>query len=200
MKYIAHRGVVNNFTKENTLDAFLLTIKSKEFVGFELDIRESKDEELFVYHDYLLKKRPFKTYKKKELKKLNIPTLKSVLNLNHHKIVLIEIKDFNMNLKKFVNLLNKYHNLTIYIMSFSNKVIKKLSQMNHNCKVGILNYVLNNEENYNYNFVGLLNILLDEDLINKYQRKDVEVLSYGILRKQKLLYKDIYYIIDSDKI
>ena len=40
---IAHRGLVKEGVKENTLQAFLGAIKSKKYTGFELDVYTSKD-------------------------------------------------------------------------------------------------------------------------------------------------------------
>lgn len=199
MKFIAHRGVVTKNIKENTISSFILAINDDNYVGFELDIRESKDGNLYVYHDYLLNGKQFNKYNSKELKKLKIPLLKSVLNLNHSKIVLLEIKDFNMNLKSLKKLLDNHQELNIYVMSFSNKVIKNLFKLNINCKIGILNYVFNNQKQYEYDFIGLLNVLLNKEKIECYKNNNIEVMSYGILRKQKLNYNNIYYIIDSDK-
>lgn len=200
MKYIAHRGVVSDKTKENTLESFYLAIKDKRFVGFELDIRVSKDNNFFVYHDYLLKGKPFKSYFTNELRDLNIPTLESVLNINHNKIVLIEIKDFDIDVKELIKLLDKYPHRNIYVMSFNNKVIERVAKESKKYKLGILDYVLNSDYNYKYSFICLLNSLIDEEKIRKYKKQNIEVMSYGILKIQEVKFKDIYYIVDSDKI
>lgn len=200
MKYIAHRGVALNKSKENTLESFYLAIKDNRFVGFELDIRISKDNNFFVYHDYLLKGKPFKSYFTNELRNLNIPTLESVLNINHNKIVLIEIKDFDIDVKELIKLLDKYPHRNIYVMSFNNKVIEKIAKESKKYKLGILDYVLNSDYAYKYSFICLLNALIDEEKIRNYKKQNIEVMSYGILKKQEIKFKDIYYIVDSDKI
>ena len=200
LKYIAHRGVFSDKTKENTIESFYLAIKDNRFVGFELDIRVSKDNNFFVYHDYLLKGKPFKNYFTNELKDLNIPTLESVLNIGHNKIVLIEIKDFDIDVKKFLKLLDGYPDRKIYVMSFSNKVIEKIAKESKKYKLGILDYILNSDYNYKYSFICLLNSLIDEEVIRNYKNKNIEVMSYGIFKKQEIKFDGIYYIVDSDKI
>lgn len=200
MKYIAHRGVALSKLKENTIESFYLAIKDNRFVGFELDIRVSKDKNFFIYHDYLLNGRPFKSYMTNELKKLNIPSLESVLNINHDKIVLIEIKDFDINAQKLIKLLDNYPNRNFYIMSFNNKVIERVAKESKKYKLGILDYVLNNVHNYKYSFICLLNSLINEEKIEMYKSKNIEVMSYGILKKQDIKFKNIFYIIDSNTI
>lgn len=200
MKYIAHRGVALSKLKENTIESFYLAIKDNRFVGFELDIRVSKDKNFFIYHDYLLNGRPFKSYMTNELKKLNIPSLESVLNINHDKIVLIEIKDFDINAQKLIKLLDNYPNRNFYIMSFNNKVIERVAKESKKYKLGILDYVLNNVHNYKYSFICLLNSLINEEKIEMYKSKNIEVMSYGILKKQDIKFKNIFYIIDSNAI
>ena len=42
--FIAHRGKVTNLSKENTLEAFIEAINDPKYLGFELDIRTTKDK------------------------------------------------------------------------------------------------------------------------------------------------------------
>ena len=61
-------------------------------------------------------------------------------------------------------------------------------------KVGILNYILNtNEYIKKLDFVGILNSLLNDDILKKLKNK--EIFSYGLLKMKK--YKNIYYIEDN---
>lgn len=200
MKYIAHRGVWNKKKEQNTLTSFLLAIKDERFIGFELDVRMNKEKDFFIYHDYLYKGSPIKTYDSKFLKDNNIPTLDSILKLNHNKIILIEIKDYDLDVNKFITLLNKYKNEKIYIMSFNNKVIEKIFKKTKNYKIGILNYIINSQINYSYDFICLLNSTITEKIISKYRSNNIEVFSYGILNKDELKHKNIKYIIDSSKL
>ena len=52
--FIAHRGLVKKGITENTLEAFKLAIESDKYIGFELDIYTSLDNEFIVFHNPLL--------------------------------------------------------------------------------------------------------------------------------------------------
>lgn len=197
MNLIAHRGVHNNKMEENTLLSFQKAINDPRFVGFELDVRMSKDKEFFVYHDYLYKGLPFKNYRNDYLLKEKILLLKEVLKLKTDKIILIEIKDYDIDIKKFLKLLNMYPKQNIYIMSFNNSIISKISNLTNEYKLGILNYVLNNELDYSYDFIGIINDLLKPSVIDSYKKKNIIVFSYGIYNKEKLKHQNVFYIIDS---
>ncbi len=200
MQFIAHRGVWNKKEEQNTLMSFLLAIKDDQFIGFELDVRMSKEKDFFVYHDYLYKGNPFKTYKTEFLKKEKIPTLESVLKLNHNKIVLIEIKDYDLDIEKFIRLLDKYMNKKIYIMSFNDKVIKKIGEKTKRYKLGILDYILNFKEEFKIDFICLLNSTITNKIINKNNSKNIETFSYGVFTKDSMRIKNIKYIVDSKTI
>ena len=200
MEYIAHRGIWNKKFEQNTLTSFLLAIKDERFIGFEFDIRMNNEKYFFVYHDYLYKGKPFKNYTTQYLRKQNIPTLESVLNLNHNKIVLIELKDYDIDINKFIDLLDKYKNTKIYIMSFNNKVIEKIYKLSKNYKLGVLDYILNSKKNYLFDFICLLNSTINERIIESFYEKNIEVFSYGIFNLKDIKYKNIKYIVDSKKI
>ena len=100
---IAHRGLDNGDTPENSMEAFKKAIEKG--YAIELDVQLTKDKELIVFHDSNLErltkdKRDVAdvTYDKiKSLKLENtnetIPTLKEVLELVDNKVpLLIEIK------------------------------------------------------------------------------------------------------------
>lgn len=196
MNYIAHRGLVDKNAKENTYNAFLNAIKSPKYKGFELDLRVSKDGEYFVYHNYLLDGKPFKNYLKKDLIKKGILKLSKVLELETDKIILIELKDFNLDIKKLSNFLNKYSKRNIYLMSFDNNIIKKIKKINSTCKFGILDYVINSDNLFSYDFICMLNGLISEKAKNYYKMKNIKLFSYGILSNKKIYDEDIFYIID----
>lgn len=196
--YIAHRGLVNNGYKENTIDAFKAAINSSKYIGFELDVRETKDQEFIVYHNLTYKGKLIKNILLKDIEK-NIPKLEDVLKLETDKIIMIEIKDFNLNYKKLSKLLNKYNFKKIYISSFNNNVLKVIKPKLKNIKVGCLNYILNSEDDYKgYDFICLINSILSEKLINYFKKQNIEVFSYGV-RKKKKVFNDIYYIVDDVK-
>jgi len=195
--FIAHRGLVNKFNKENTIKAFKSAINSDKYIGFELDLRVSKDQKFIVYHDLLYKGKLVKNTLYKELKKDNIPLLEEVLNLDTEKIIMIEIKDYKINLKKLAKLLSSYNNKNLYISSFNNKVLKDLKNYINNIKIGSLNHVLNSEENYSeFDFVCIVNLFLTEDIINYFIKQNIEVFGYGITKKENVKYKNVKYIID----
>ena len=96
--FIAHRGAATNTKHANTLAAFLNAINNSNYRGFELDIRVSKDNKIVVCHDPFVDGLLIKETKYNKLKKYNIPLLEDVLKLKTDKIILIEIKDFNMDI------------------------------------------------------------------------------------------------------
>lgn len=191
---IAHRGLVKEGVKENTLPAFLGAIKSKKYAGFELDVYTSKDGVFVVHHDPLINGKFIWKMNYKDLKKKGVIKLIDVLKLNTDKIILIEIKDININIEKFTRLLNKYKNKNIYVMSFFNSVIKKFK--NPTFKVGILNYILNSTSKYDYNFIGILYDVATTHMINSLKELNIEVFLYALNKKDKYLFKDVYYIVD----
>ena len=194
--FIAHRGLVKKGIKENTIDAFQKAIDSDIYAGFELDIYTSKDKEFVVHHDPLLDGKLIWNYSYKELKKKNVAKLEDVLKLNTDKIILIEIKDINIDINKLTKLLNKYKKKNIYVMSFFNSVIRKFK--NPPFKVGVLNYLLNSTSEYPYDFIGILYDVASKHLIESLKKLKIEVFLYALSKKDKYLFKDVYYIIDND--
>ena len=151
---IAHRGVFNSVVKENTIPAFLGAINNSRYAGFELDIYTSSDGIFVVNHDPLVNGKFIWKYSYKELKKKGIVRLEDVLKLKTDKIILIEIKDINIDINKLSLLLNKYKKKNIYVMSFFNSVIRKFKNVNF--KIGVLNYILNSTQEYAYDFIGVI--------------------------------------------
>ena len=199
MNYIAHRGLKKNKAKENTIPAFLNAIKDNRYAGFELDIRTTKDNIIIVNHDPFIGPCLIRQHTYQELKdKHQIERLESVLSLKTNKIILIEIKEENLDVKLLNNLLKKYPEKNIYLMSFHNSVMKKLNRLKEkNFKTGILNYILNSEENYPYDFICLLSSIVSEELIKYFKKKKIEVFIYGLFTDNFLdKWKDIYYITD----
>ena len=194
--FIAHRGLVKKGIKENTIESFQEAIDSDIYAGFELDIYTSKDKEFVVHHDPLLDGKLIWNYSYKELKKKNVAKLEDVLKLNTDKIILIEIKDINIDINKLTKLLNKYKKKNIYVMSFFNSVIKKFE--NQTFKIGVLNYILNSSSTYHYDFIGILYDVASKHLIESIKKLKIEVFLYALSKKDKYLFKGVYYIIDND--
>lgn len=196
---IAHRGLKDK-AKENTLQAFKASLKNTNYQGFECDVRTSKDNVFVVCHDAFIGISRVSSTNYAELKrKYNVPALESVLKLQTDKIMLLEIKEPNLDIEKFHKLLKKYAKKNIYVMSFFNTVIQKLYEKKCSCKLGVLNYVLNSEENYQeYQFICLLESVVSEKLVNYFQEKNIEVFIYGIhhFQETKVKYSRCYLITD----
>lgn len=198
MNFIAHRGLRTENIKENTLEAFKNAIINPKIVGFEFDIRRTLDNQFVVNHNAFIKgdliKR--KTYKYLK-KKYNLPLLSEVLDLDTDKIMLVEIKDSRLPYRKLIKILTQYRNKNIYVMSFHNKVIEKLKKKGVYVKLGILNYILNSEADYNLNFICLLNNLTTPHLLKEYEKRKIEVFLYGVINEDNdLWYENGTYIVD----
>lgn len=198
LKFIAHRGLRSDTIKENTIASFKNAINNPYTRGFEFDIRKTLDNKFVVNHNAFIKKDLIKHKTYNYLKKhYDLPLLSEVLELNTNKIMLVEIKDRHIPYAKLNKIFKEYSNKNIYVMSFHNKVIKKLKKRNCPAKLGILNYILNSEENYNLDFICLLNNLTTDNLINEYKKRNIEVFLYGVLNEENdLWYKDGTYIVD----
>lgn len=195
---IAHRGKVDSINKENTIEAFKAAINDIKYDGFELDIRETKDKKIVVVHDFVVDNKLIKRVNYKELERYNIPLLESVLKLDTEKIIMIEIKDPNMDIEALRKLLEKYQNKKIYLMSFYNNVIKEFLKLSHTCKCGILNYGFNHEYSYNeYDFICILDFSLTDNIIEYFRRRKIEVFSYGLLTNKLNIKEYVNYIIDN---
>lgn len=199
MKFIAHRGLHNKTIKENSLEAFIAGLDSNKYIGIETDVRVTHDNEYVLYHNALFKGNLVKNVNYEEFKKEDIPRLEELLEIKTDKIILLEIKDFDMNIDPFLKVLDKY-NRNIYIMSFSNKVIDKFYEKKTKYKVGVLNYIINTPEVYKYNFICLLNDILDDYIIDSFRKKNIEVISYGIRNKESMKYDNMIYIVDDKQL
>lgn len=199
LKLIAHRGIHKNGVQENSIEAFKEAIQNENCAGFEFDIRTSKDGVFVVHHDLFLDSKLIRFLDSKELKeKYKIPTLEEVFKLKTEKIMLLEIKEANLDTEKLAKLINMYPNTNLYIDSFDNKIIKKIQKEKTHAKYGVLNYVLNSEESYrDYDFIGLLSGVITDDLIKFFVNKKIEIFIYGITNKNKIgEYNDVFYIVD----
>lgn len=191
---IAHRGLFNSAVKENTIPAFLGAIHSDKYAGFELDIYTTCDGKFIINHDPLVDGKFIWKYSSKELKKKGYPLLEEVLKLKTDKIILIEIKDIHIDIKKFSKLLTKYKNKNIYVMSFFNSVIRKFKERTF--KIGVLNYIINSTSKYPYDFIGIMYDVASLHMIESLKKANIEVFLYAIEKNDKLIYDDVYYIVD----
>ena len=196
---IAHRGLKIN-ARENTLKAFQNALNNPHYAGFECDIRTSKDGVFVICHNPLIKEDIISLTNYKDLKaKYNLPTLNDVLKISSSKIFLFEIKEEDLNIPAFQKIIQRHKNKNIYVMSFSNKLIKKMIMTKKSEKYGVLNYLFNSEEDYQaYDFICLLEIIMSPKIMAYFQNKKIETFIYGIhhFKKTSQEYSNSYLITD----
>ncbi len=193
MKLIAHRGLWNKDVKDNSYEALKNGLESNKYIGIECDIRTTLDNKFIIYHNSLYNGFLVRNTYFKDLK--NISLLEDLLKIETDKIILLEIKERDINKKKLLKLLNKYKR-NFYIMSFHNNVILELRDLNSNYKYGVLNYILNSKSDYDLDFICLLDGITTDKLIKNFTKRGIEVIIYGTIK----LKKDVKYIIDDNKL
>ena len=192
MNLIAHRGLWNKTIKDNSYEALKKGLESNKYIGIECDIRTTYDNKFIIYHNILYKGNLVRNTYYKDMK--NISLLEDLLKIKTNKILLLEIKENDINKTKLLKLLNKYtHNY--YIMSFNNKVIEELKKLNNKYKYGVLNYVLNSDADYKLDFICLLDIVANDLIIDNLKKRSIDVIIYGTIK----IKKDVKYIIDDYK-
>ena len=198
-RLIAHRGLKKD-AKENSLEAFRKALESNEYAGFECDVRTSKDGVFVIVHNPLVGPDIIRLTSFKELQeKYQLPSLEQVLQLKSDKIFLLEVKESDIDVLKFQELIHRYPTKNIYVMSFSNKVISRFINGKQHEKLGVLNYVLNSEEDYQeYDFICLLESVVSSKLLFFFESLHMETFIYGIhhFAKTKEEYKTAYLITD----
>lgn len=192
MNLIAHRGLWNKTIKDNSYEALKKGLESNKYIGIECDIRTTYDNKFIIYHNILYKGNLVRNTYYKDMK--NISLLEDLLKIKTNKILLLEIKENDINKTKLLKLLNKY-NHNYYIMSFNNKVIEELKKINNKYKYGVLNYVLNSESDYKLDFICLLDIVANDLIIDNLKKRGIDVIIYGTIK----IKKDVKYIIDDYK-
>lgn len=190
IKYIAHRGLKTN-AKENTMAAFLDAING-DYVGFECDVRQTKDNKLIIHHDPIYDGKIIRDLNSFDIK--NVLFLEDVLNIDTDKMIVIDIKDPLIDVSLFNKELSQF-NKDIYVISFHNNVINQLFKLKRNYKVGILNYLLNSKIETKGDFVCLLGLFNNINIINRYKHNNIKLFFYGIDKNNA---KDDYpyYIVD----
>ena len=151
INYIAHRGLHDKKTPENTISAFLKANKHR--LPIELDVQLTKDDELIVFHDKNLKRligvdkdigdcsyEEIRKYKIKNSEE-KIPLLREVLDLIDGSSYLdIEIKHYNRPFKliKKVSALMQNYKGKYQIKSFNPLIPYLYKRKNPEIKCGIL--------------------------------------------------------------
>ena len=200
MNLIAHRGLTNKKIKENTLEAFDNALKNG-FLGFECDIRLTKDNIPVICHDPFIDRTSNgsglirdKTYD--QLLKYNfgtkenrskIPTLKEVLK--YKCIKLIELK-VDIDLTPYIDLIDD----NTYFISFNNYIIKSINGNYPQLKTGLLTGIINNKNTYNYKLICLLDDTTNKEIISFFKEKGIKVFIYGIVGKLNNKDDDLFYI------
>ena len=192
-KYIAHRGIYNKNVSDNSYKALYNGLLSYKYIGIETDVRVTKDNVFILYHDALYKGKLVKNLFYKDM--VNVTKLEDILKINTDKIILLEIKDFDIDVKKFIKLINKY-NKNIMVMSFDANVIKKIKKITNKYKLGVLNYVLNSDSDYNFDFICLLDIIATDYVIESFKKRNIDILIYGVVNDNR----NLTYIIDDYKL
>ena len=192
-KFIAHRGIWNDSVKDNSYQALYNGLLSEEYIGIETDVRVTKDNVFVIYHDPLYNGKLVKNVYYKDM--VDVCRLEDILKIKTDKIILLEIKDFNMDVKKFIKLIDKYKR-NVMIMSFSTLVINKIKTLNTKYKLGVLNYIINSDSNYDFDFICLLDIISNNFVIDSFKKRNIEVLIYGVID----ILEDATYIIDDNKL
>lgn len=194
MKLIAHRGLWNKNVEANSYEAIRNGLMSDKYIGIETDVRVTKDGVFIIYHDALYKGTLVKNVLYKDIKNA-VCKLEDILKIASDKIYLLEIKDFNMNINKFLKVIGKY-NKNIMLMSFDSKIISNIRKKTNKYKVGVLNYILNSDSDYNFDFICLLDIIASKTVIESFKKRNIEVIIYGVINIEH----NLTYIIDDYKL
>ena len=193
MQLIAHRGIWNKKVKDNSYEALKNGLLSNKYIGIECDIRTTLDKKFIIYHNTLYKGNLVRNTNYKDMK--DILLLEDMLKIKTDKILLLEIKEREIDKNKLLKLLNKY-NRNYYIMSFNNNIIFELRKLNKEYKYGVLNYILNSKSDYDLDFICLLDKIAKDYIINNFEKRGIEVIIYGTIK----IKKDVKYIVDDYKL
>lgn len=193
MQLIAHRGLWNKNIKDNSYEALKNGLLSNKYIGIECDIRTTLDKKIIIYHNTLYKGNLVRNTNYKDMK--DIILLEDLLKIKTDKILLLEIKERDIDKNKLIKLLNKYKR-NYYIMSFNNSVIFELRKLNKEYKYGVLNYILNSKSDYDLDFICLLDGISSDYIINNFKKRGIEVIIYGTIK----IKKDVKYIVDDYKL
>lgn len=193
MQLIAHRGLWNKNIKDNSYEALKNGLLSNKYIGIECDIRTTLDKKIIIYHNTLYKGNLVRNTNYKDLH--DVILLEDLLKIKTDKILLLEIKERDIDKNKLIKLLNKYKR-NYYIMSFNNSVIFELRELKKEYKYGVLNYILNSKYDYDLDFICLLDGISSDYIINNFKKRGIEVIIYGTIK----IKKDVKYIVDDYKL
>lgn len=204
MKYIIHRGITSNTTKENTYQSIKKAIKDKNSCGVEFDIRLTKDNKIVLSHNSIIKYNKIENMTYSDIiKEKYLITLDKILSIKTEKILLIDIK-VNKNCKRFANTLLKYikdSNKNIYLCSFNKKIINYLKNKT-NYKLA---YILFNYKKTNNDFIMINKNNISNKKLLRTKDKEIFLWTFNNIKeltKIKNKYSNInkyYPIIDKEE-
>lgn len=185
---IAHRGLHDTKTPENSLGAFKNAIESGYVI--ELDIRLTKDQQIVVFHDLdtsrlIDKNIVIKEAKLEELERLSlsgtefkIPSLKTVLDFVDGKVpLLIEIKNegsVGMVEDELIKMLDNYKG-EFALQSFNPLSLKYISNIRPDFKIGLLVGAFSKSK-----IPFMKKVLLKYMLLTPYIKPDFFSIEYGV--------------------
>lgn len=141
---IAHRGASKLAGTDNTIESFSLAISlGSDYV--EMDVRQTKDKKLIVFHDDTIDSTPVKFLTFDELNAksnemgYSVPLFEDVLKLCQGKIKLdIELKETGYEFK-VLSLTKKYFSYDAFmIKSFLDTAVKKIELLDKKVNTGLL--------------------------------------------------------------
>ncbi len=141
---IAHRGASKLAGTDNTIESFQLAISlGADYV--EMDVRQTKDKRLIVFHDDTIDSTPIRFLTFEELnakakdKGFQVPLFEDVLKLCQGKIKLdIELKETGYEFK-VLSLIKKYFSYDAFmIKSFLDTAVKKVELLDKKVNTGLL--------------------------------------------------------------
>lgn len=209
VKITAHKG--NIFIAiENTLEA--VEIASEQGAHYaEIDIQQSKDGQLFLFHDTNLKRilginrsvidltyeeistLDISSYGGGKLKGSKIPLLTDCISLAKDKGIKlnIELKTTTNNkavAKKIVNILEEHHALNnCVITSFNYAVLQEIEKINPKIKTGYLTYLLKGDLNkLNVDFISIEETIATKKIIDDAHAAGMEVHVWTVNDKDNI--------------
>lgn len=141
---IAHRGASYLANHENTIEAFQLALDiHSDYI--ELDIRQTLDKVLIVFHDEQIGGVSVNTLTYRQIHEMTdtlgyqIPTFEEVLAFCQKKVhLLIELKEAGYE-KRVLSLVNTYFSYDEYaIQSFFDIVVRRIKKIDSNVHAGLL--------------------------------------------------------------
>lgn len=202
---IAHRGASKLAGTDNTIDSFSLAISlGADFV--EMDVRQTKDKKLVVFHDDIIDDTPIKflTYdelnaKAKE-KGYSVPLFEDVLKLCQSKIKLdIELKETGYEFK-VLSLVKKYFSYDAFmIKSFLDTAVKKVELLDKKVNTGLLlGYKKADVKRRVNEFLPKRRLkLLDVDFVSPHHK----LVTWDYMLRMRILKKKVYvWTVNDEKI